>query len=81
MFSMLPERPQWVEYRRLTAKHGGFEAVPIKQAYCNHESLPTTESRLIRPIPRRFVQHPLPNDLRLAEVFFERDGVAWRVFV
>ena len=53
MFSMLPERQQWVEYRRLTTKHGGFEAVPIKQAYRNHESLPTTESRLIRPMPRR----------------------------
>ena len=53
MFSMLPERPHWVEYRRLATKNGGLEAVPIKQAYRNHESLPTPESRLIRPIARR----------------------------
>lgn len=38
------------------------------------------KSHLIRPIPSRFVQHGLPHDMRLAEVFFEGDGVALGVF-
>jgi hypothetical protein len=36
---------------------------------------------LIRPIPRRLIQHPLPDDPGLAEVFLQHNAVAFRILL